>query len=77
MQNLKLWAHGLGAAFVGGAVTTLAGVVITPQLLSSLAGLKQLGVVAVAAGATSALAYLVKSPIPGLIGDVQTPGQPS
>jgi len=58
-QNTRMWLHGLGAAFVGGAGTSLATIVVDSEKfnLTSLVGFGHVLIVAVVSGLISAGGY--------------------
>ena len=56
-DHIRLAVHGIAAAFVSAALTTVAGMVATPDL-----SLQQLVHTAITGGIIGASAYLVKSP---------------
>ena len=64
--NTRLWLHGLGAAFIGGAATSLATILVDSEKfnIDTFLGLQHLAVVAVVAGIVSAAGYLKQSPLP-------------
>jgi anaerobic C4-dicarboxylate transporter len=57
-QHTRLVVHGVVAAFVSAAITTLAGIVATPDL-----GYHQLLHVAITGGIVGCAGYFVKSPV--------------
>lgn len=57
-QHLRLVVHGFVAAFVSAAITTLAGIVATPDLTYH-----QLLHVAITGGIIGTAGYFVKSPV--------------
>jgi len=65
-KNTRLWLHGLGAAFIGGAATSLATILVDSERfnIGTFLGLQHLAVVAVVAGIVSAAGYLKQSPLP-------------
>ncbi|WP_263415348.1 hypothetical protein [Terriglobus albidus] len=65
-RNMRLWLHGLGAAFIGGAATSLATVLVDSEKfnIDTLLGLQHLAFVAMVAGIVSAAGYLKQSPLP-------------
>jgi len=65
-KSMRLWLHGLGAAFIGGAATSLATILVDSEKfnIDTLVGLQHLAVVAVVAGIVSAAGYLKQSPLP-------------
>jgi len=62
MGNLKLWLKGLVAAIIGGAATSTAGIITDPSMLTS-AGMKKLGITALAGALVGIAAYFKQSPI--------------
>lgn len=63
-MNWKPWLHGLGAAVIGGAASTITVMIIDPTTFN----VHQLGKVAAVAGVSAILnaaAYLKQSPLPG------------
>ncbi|QEE30793.1 hypothetical protein FTW19_24005 [Terriglobus albidus] len=74
-QNVRLWLHGLGAAFIGGAATSLATILVDSEKfnIDTLLGLQHLAVVAIVAGIVSAAGYLKQSPLPP-VEESRTPG---
>ncbi|QEE30790.1 hypothetical protein FTW19_23990 [Terriglobus albidus] len=67
-KNMRLWLHGLGAAFIGGAATSLATILVDSEKfnIDTLLGLQHLAVVAIVAGIVSAAGYLKQSPLPAV-----------
>lgn len=68
LTKWETWVYGLVSGFIGGASTALlgqAGLATIGQTLNW----KQLGVVALAGGLSSAIGYLAKSPLPPLNGN--------
>lgn len=65
-QNTKLWIHGLAAAFIGAAATTLTTTLSAPGTFNFATpdGLKHVGLSALISGAVAAAGYLIKSPVP-------------
>lgn len=65
-KNMRLWLHGLGAAFIGGAATSLATILVDSDKfnIETFLGLQHLAVVAIVAGIVSAAGYLKQSPLP-------------
>jgi hypothetical protein len=65
-KSMRLWLHGLGAAFIGGAATSLATILVDSDKFNfdTFLGLQRLAVVAVVAGIVSAAGYLKQSPLP-------------
>ena len=55
---VRVWVHGISAAFASGAFTVLAAVVVTPDLTY-----KQLVHIAVIGGVVGVAGYFVKSPL--------------
>jgi hypothetical protein len=72
-QNVRLWLHGLSAAFIGGAATSITTILVDPEKfnLTSLSGLQHLAIMVVVAGIVSAAGYLKQSPVPPVISEVQ------
>lgn len=69
MKNTtKIWLHGLGAAAVGSAASSLGPMLVAPATfnLTSLHGLANVCLSSVIAGFASAAFYLSKSPLPPL-----------
>lgn len=66
--NTRIWLHGLGAAFIGGAGTSLATIVVDSSKfnLTTLIGFGHVLIVAVVAGLISAGGYLKQSPLPSM-----------
>lgn len=70
MGSLRVWIHGLIAAFVGGAAGVGTVALSAPQSFHcDESGFIALGKVALVSGVGTALAYLAKSPVPGLCSD--------
>ena len=60
-----IWIKGLIAALISGMVTALAGVLIDPQSVDfSAAGLKKMGLLALAGAMIGVVGYLKQSPMP-------------
>jgi hypothetical protein len=67
-DNTKVWMHGLGAAFIGAAASSLGAIMVAPDRfnLNSLMGLRNVVLASVFSGVSSAAAYLKASPLPPL-----------
>lgn len=67
MNNLKGWIHGLGAAFIAAAATSITGTAAAALTTGiNPTELKKIGIAAVVSGGISAAAYLRQSPLPAL-----------
>lgn len=65
LKSFRIWVHGLSAACIGGAATTVGAHLADPAHIDfSAAGFHAIWKVALAGGAVLACAYLVKSPLP-------------
>lgn len=65
LSHVRTWLHGIAAALVGGSATTLGAHFTDPAHLDfSPEGMHAMWKVALAGGFVTALAYLVKSPLP-------------
>lgn len=63
-MNLRNWAHGLGAAFIGGASSAVSVIVVDPKTFNIHEGWKSLAEVCLVNGILLAAAYLKQSPLP-------------
>jgi hypothetical protein len=63
-RSVKLWLHGLIAAFISSAAGSTAVMVIDPLDFNLGAGLKKLGAVALVMGLIGLFAYLKEHPVP-------------
>lgn len=61
LKSLRLWLHGLSAAVIGGAVTTLGAI---PSIQFDSEGLKTLRNAALTGAFVGVVAYLKQSPLP-------------
>lgn len=68
--NTKIWLHGLGAAFIGAAASSIGPMLVAPDRfnLTSVAGLRSVALASIISGVVSAAAYLKTSPLPPLLG---------
>lgn len=62
LTSLRIWLHGLAAAVIGGAVTTLG---TLPAVHFDKAGIDSLKSAALTGAFVGVIAYLKQSPIPG------------
>lgn len=65
-MKIKLWLHGLFAAFIFGAATVVSLVVLDPKNFDLETGWKKLLTVCLCSGIVSVAAYLMKSPLPAI-----------
>lgn len=62
--SVKIWLHGLGGAFVGGAAAALSGAVSMPDTFNfTKAGMLNMARIGIGAGFASAFLYLKQSPL--------------
>lgn len=64
----KAWLHGLGAAFIGSAASSLGSMLVAPAQfnLTSLVGFRNVVLSSLISGALAATLYLKSSPLPPL-----------
>lgn len=76
--NLKVWAHGLAAAAIGGAASAATTYFIAPQLFTfDKAGAIAISKAVILGAIIPAMAYLKQSPVPALSVTTQTDMQTS
>lgn len=63
-MKLKMWLHGLGAAFIGGASSAVSVTIVDPEKFNIHNGWKNLLEVCLVNGVLMASAYLKQSPLP-------------
>ena len=66
--NTKAWLHGLGAAFIGAAASSLGAILVAPDRfnLTSLSGCRNVILASGLSGLSAATFYLKSSPLPAL-----------
>ena len=66
--NTIAWLHGLGAAFIGTAASSLGAILVAPDRfnLTTLSGLRNVVLASGLAGLSAAALYLKSSPLPAL-----------
>jgi len=66
--NTRAWLHGLGAAFIGTAASSLGAILVAPNdfNLTTMHGMRNVVLASGLSGITAAAAYLKSSPLPPL-----------
>lgn len=72
LASLRIWLHGLGAAVIGGSVTTLG---TLPAVNFDPQGIAELKRAAITGAFVGVVAYLKQSPIPGNCDPADAPKQ--
>jgi len=75
LKSVRVWAHGLGAAAVGGGASAITAMVLDPEKFN-LSDLWMLAKAFLVSAIVSSAFYLVKSPLPPLPKEATEPQQP-